>query len=100
MDIQTLRREMDAVNRQIADLFLQRMELSARIGELKNAQQLPVLDASREEEILCEMTALAEPELKESMRVLFQTLFELSRSYQQKLQSTDSKCTKQRIKGE
>ena len=100
MDIQTLRREMDAVNRQIADLFLQRMELSARIGELKNAQQLPVLDASREEEILCEMAALAEPELKESMRILFQTLFELSRSYQQKLQSTDSKCTKQRIKGE
>ena len=82
MDIQELRGNIDRIDRQLIELFSQRMETSSMIAAYKKENRLPVYDPAREREILVRVSAMAGPELEDYTRVLFQTLFDLSRSYQ------------------
>jgi len=82
MDIQELRGNIDRIDRQLIELFSQRMETSSMIAAYKKENRLPVYDPAREREILARVSAMAGPELEDYTRVLFQTLFDLSRSYQ------------------
>ena len=81
-DIEALRREMDEINRGMARLFCERMELSARIAREKAGRTLPVRDPSREEAVLSEASERCPEELRPYMQRLFETLMELSREYQ------------------
>ena len=52
MELTDLRREMDAIDRELLALFARRMALSGEIAGLKKAAALPVFDPAREEEKL------------------------------------------------
>ena len=82
MDIQELRVGIDAVDNQIRDLFTRRMELSSQIAAYKRENKLPILDRTREREILARLTADQDPDLANYTRMLFRTLFDMSRAYQ------------------
>ncbi|QNL44303.1 bifunctional chorismate mutase/prephenate dehydratase [Oscillibacter hominis] len=82
MDIQELRAGIDAVDNQIRDLFTQRMDLSSQIADYKRSNKLPILDRTREREILARLTADQDPDLANYTRMLFKTLFDMSRAYQ------------------
>ena len=82
MDIQQARREIDAVDHELVKLFRRRMCLAAEIADDKRRRNLPVLDRLREREVLARVSEEAGPELEEYARVLYSTLFDLSRSYQ------------------
>ena len=82
MDIQELRVGIDAVDNQIRDLFTRRMELSSQIAAYKRENKLPILDRTREREILARLTADQDPDLANYTRMLFRTLFDMSRVYQ------------------
>ena len=84
MDIQELRQQIDSIDDQLVTLFRQRMELSADVAEYKKQNGLPILVPSREREILARVAQQAGPELGNDCRVLYSTLFELSRGYQSK----------------
>ena len=43
-----LREAIEAVDQQMLELFIKRMELSKAIGEIKKEQKLPIYDATRE----------------------------------------------------
>lgn len=47
-----LRREIDALDREIVAALKARMRLSAKMGALKSAEGLPVRDEARERELL------------------------------------------------
>ena len=81
MDIQQARREIDAVDHELVKLFRRRMCLAAEIADDKRRRNLPVLDRLREREVLARVSEEAGPELEEYARVLYSTLFDLSRSY-------------------
>ena len=49
MELTDLRREMDAIDRELLALFARRMALSGEIAGLKKAAALPVFDPAREE---------------------------------------------------
>ena len=85
MDILDLRKEMDAVDRQLIDLFAQRMDIAAKIAAYKTEHQLPVYDPARESRILEKVSACAKPGFEDYTCELFRTLFALSRSYQNSL---------------
>ena len=51
-DINELRREIDAADKEITKLFLHRMEVCRDIGEYKAKRNLPVLDEEREKQLL------------------------------------------------
>lgn len=94
MDIQEIRKEIDRVDDQFVKLFNERMHLSAQIAEVKREQDLPVLNVRREREILNEVAAKSDPELANYSQVLYSLIFELSRSYQEKLLKTESELHK------
>lgn len=84
MDIQELRKEIDAIDTQLVQLFSARMDVAARVADYKKEHNLPIYVPSREREILQDVAQKAGPEMGNYARVLYSMLFELSRSYQSK----------------
>lgn len=84
MELKNLRTEIDKIDDELVRLFGQRMEIAAKIADYKKANQLPILVPSREREKLQDVAKKATPEMANYTRVLYSTLFELSRSYQSK----------------
>jgi monofunctional chorismate mutase len=52
MELDELRKEIDAIDLEMAHLFERRMEVIARIGELKRKEGRGVYDPSREEFVI------------------------------------------------
>ena len=51
-DIQTLREQLDQIDRKLMELLAERMDTARQIGRWKMERGLPVLDAAREEQVL------------------------------------------------
>ncbi len=89
-----LRQRIDEVDRQLVDLFKERMEISAGVAQFKRANGKQVYDAAREREKLAKVSALAGEDFADYSRVLYSTIMSLSRSYQEKLLGTESEAGK------
>ena len=89
-DLQALRSQIDAIDRQIADLFCRRMAVTKKVGEYKAARGLPVLDRSRERQVLSAKAALVGDELRADITTLFETIMALSRRQQQSIVGDES----------
>lgn len=85
MDIKDIRDQIDVIDDALVKLFVQRMRLSARIAVYKKQHNLPVHVPAREAEILKKVSEQAGADFGEYTRALYATLFELSRSYQDKI---------------
>lgn len=81
-DLQHLRAQIDSIDRQLVELFCQRMDITRRVGLYKQAHHLPVLDQERERQVLRNKGELAGPELRPAVTTLFQTIMALSRRQQ------------------
>lgn len=90
MDINKLREQIDSIDSQLAALFEERMKTAAAIAEYKKEKGLPVSDESRERKVLDKITAATDSEFVPYAEALYQKIFELSRSYQEKLISSES----------
>ena len=88
-DLQSLRTQIDNIDRQIAQLFRQRMAVTEQVGEYKAAHGLPVLDAAREKQVLAAKAALVGDDLRADITTLFETIMALSRRQQQALMADD-----------
>lgn len=85
-ELDTLREQIDQIDRQLVELFCRRMEVTQAVGEYKQARQLPVLDVEREKQVLEKKRALVEgPELKTAVTTLYETIMGLSRRQQRAL---------------
>lgn len=85
MDLEKMREEIDVIDDQLVDLFSQRMAIAGRIAEYKKENGLPVLDADRERKKLNSISKAAGEEMQDYAAVLYSLLFEISRSYQNKV---------------
>ena len=47
-ELQSLRRDIDAIDRELVELFRRRMNVTARVGAYKRERGIPVLDQARE----------------------------------------------------
>ena len=83
MELQEYRERLDQIDGQLAALFRQRMETVKEVAEYKREHNTPVLAAGREREILYRVTGLCGGELEEYTKILYSTLLELSRAYQE-----------------
>lgn len=85
-ELTQIRQELDAVDRQIVALFEERMTLAREVATYKIAHGLPVLDRSREEQVLDSRCAmLADGHWSPAVRALFEQIMALSRQEQQRL---------------
>ena len=81
-DINDIRKEIDEIDKELVDLYIRRMNCSARVAEYKREHNMPVLDASRERALLNKISELSGSEFEEYTRTLYSTILDLSRSYQ------------------
>ena len=82
MDLQNLRAQIDDTDDRILLLFKRRMDISRQIALYKMENNLPVLDALRERDKLAIIGDKAGAELRSHAYILFDLLFELSRTQQ------------------
>ena len=90
MELSEIRKKIDAVDDQLLDLFLQRMDLSEEVAAYKNEHHLPILNKERERAILAKVTEKS-GEKERFAYHLFSTLFELARSRQAELISAPTR---------
>ena len=94
MDISQLRANIDKIDGELTALFQKRMETAAEIAKYKQENSLPVFDRERERDILNAVTADVPDEIQGYTKTLYQTIFDLSRSYQKKLIKPQSSLSK------
>ncbi len=95
MNIQDYRKKIDEIDDNLIKLFEDRMEVAAAIAEYKKANGLPVRDSAREKEKLLDVLEKTKDDLKEYTPLLYQVLFEMSRSYQARLNGEGTELTEQ-----
>ncbi len=82
MELTELRERIDRIDADLVRLFTERMALSGQVAEYKKEHSLPALDASRERQKLAAVRAAAGEQFAQPASVLYGTIFDLSRAYQ------------------
>ena len=85
MDLNDYRTRIDQIDDQLVKLFAERMETVVGIAKYKEEHNLPVLDAGRERKKLLALAEKSPEALREYVVSLYSLMFELSRSYQNRL---------------
>lgn len=92
-DLAALRQELDQVDREIVALFEKRMAISAQVANCKISAGLPVLDRSREEQVLASRAAMLEDaRFADDVQQLYTCIMALSRQEQARLMKEASVC--------
>lgn len=85
-ELAQIRQELDEIDREMVKLFERRMKLCREVARTKLAQRKPVLDASREAQVLESRAAmLTDASLVEAVQALYREMMALSRQEQEKL---------------
>ncbi len=82
MDLEKIRKEIDAVDDKIAALYSERMSLVKKVADAKRETGAPTENTEREREILNRVTQNLPNELKLYAKQVFETLFSTSKAYQ------------------
>ena len=85
MNLQDLRQQIDEIDNGLVDLFQKRMDLSAKIAQYKQENNIPVYDPAREREKLHELSGKVKEGRQAYVTALYSLLFELSRSDQERI---------------
>lgn len=81
MDLSEIRKEIDTIDNKLITLFTKRMECSKQVAEFKKANNTPVLNIKREQEILDKVEKQG-GEYGYAAQLLFSNIMELSRGLQ------------------
>ena len=95
MDLNVYRDKIDNIDNELQKLFEQRMALAAEIAKYKDENHLPIRNTQREREVLARITDQSEEHLAGYARLLFSTIFDLSRSYQNQLITKPTKLSEE-----
>jgi len=95
MELSDYRAQIDRIDNELIKLFAERMDVAAGIAEYKKANKLPVLDPGRERKKLLDIAEKTPEAMQEYAVSLYSLLFELSRSYQNRLLGTSNELTDQ-----
>ena len=80
-DLKEIRKDIDKIDNQLIELFKQRMDCARDVGIYKQANNIPVLNEGRENEIL-DAVEKKGGEYGASARLLYSNIMELSRALQ------------------
>lgn len=84
--LEAARKEIDRLDGELAALFEARMQAAAEIAAWKRQQGLPVLDKTREQQVLARNTArITDPALRPHYASVLETVMAQSRAYQREL---------------
>lgn len=93
-DISELRRDIDEIDDKIAELFLDRMEKMDEVALAKKAEGTSISDPARERNILSRVTNAVGEKHEDAARLLFRTIFGITKARQRVLLNGESEFTK------
>ena len=93
MELSDYRKQVDSIDDEICRLFQQRMEVVNAIGEFKREHDLPVDSSSREREVLARISKQLPENLEGFGRVLYRSMFDVSKAYEAMYKEKDSPPT-------
>lgn len=82
MDLSDVRVKIDALDDQLVDLFKQRLDLAMEVAKVKERENLPILNTARERGIINRLTKDEPDDMAGYIKILYTTLFDLSRAHQ------------------
>ena len=82
MSLEDTRKRIDEIDKQMLELFCERMRCAEEIAREKKTCGKAVADSDREREILEKVSVSAGEELGEYARTVWQTLMDVSKKYQ------------------
>lgn len=91
MELNTIRDELNVIDDELTALFEKRFELSSQAAQTKATQGLPILNTAREREIISRVTKNQDDVLAGYTKILFETIFDLSRTHQTVLMNKTSR---------
>ncbi|MDO5040509.1 MAG: prephenate dehydratase domain-containing protein [Peptoniphilus sp.] len=94
MDLKELREQINEIDKNILEAFTERMEVSREIAKVKKEKGLSLENKVREREILDGITEKT-GDLSHYARLLYSTLFDLSKSYQSQFLFTEGEFERQ-----
>lgn len=90
MDLNALRNRINEIDDQMIALFVERMKIAADVAGAKAEKNLPVLDQRREQAVLERVLDKAGEEFELYANKLYQTMFDISKSYQSGILTKDT----------
>lgn len=85
-DLEQYRKEIDEIDRELTRLVEQRFNVAKKVASYKIQQQLPVLDASREEQVIKRnQERLIQSEYESEIADFYNELMRISRNIQEKM---------------
>ena len=85
-ELEQYRQEIDRIDGELVQLFLERMAVTGKVGEYKQRAGIPVLDAGREKQVIAAKTDLTDdPARKADVAALYEEIMAISRRQQRKL---------------
>ncbi|MDR3551665.1 MAG: prephenate dehydratase domain-containing protein [Clostridia bacterium] len=92
-ELEDIRGEIDAIDKQLLALFLQRMTVAEKIAQIKIRDGLPLYNGGREEIIINRICEETLPDISGYAVSFFRNLIELSKSRQREIFSTPEQKT-------
>ncbi len=83
-DLVGAREKIDKIDKEISALFLERMQTVKDVALYKKENNLHVLHPAREQEVLVNVTKGMDDDMTEYAKLLYNTMFDVSRAYQDK----------------
>lgn len=88
-----LREKINQCDDTISHAFVERMQTAMEIARYKKENGLPVLDPARERTVISHVTEGLDEGMAMNMKLLYNTIFDLSRTYQQRYLTTRTELT-------
>ena len=87
-----IRKEIDDVDKQLTEQFERRMELVSKVYKYKKENKIPILNSSREKQVIQKNTErLNNKEWEDYLKEFFIKLIDLSKSYQYNEMNSDGR---------
>lgn len=84
--MEKLREEIDIIDKNMQNLFIERMQIVKKIAEYKLENQLPVFDLDREKEIIKKnIDEVSNYDFLDLYEDFFKKILELSKKYQERI---------------
>lgn len=95
MELSNIRERLDGIDKELTDLFVQRMQTVSEVAAAKKSSGKAIRDHARERNVLNRVTERAGEEYAPYVKDLYKLIFELSCNYQSTLMGYVSPLTRQ-----
>lgn len=91
MNLEEARQKIDSIDKELIRLFEERMNAVCDVARYKKENGIPIYNGQREREVINKVTNEVPDDLSLYARILYNTLFSVSRGYQTKMIDGESK---------